>query len=52
MRWVTVQKSRRMVPAESSADIELTAMAAFCAVPPKSVTKKRAVSMKMGLPGG
>ena len=51
-RCVTVQNSSKMVAALSSADIELTAMAAVCAPPPKMVTKNRAVSMNIGLPGG
>ena len=51
-RWVMVQNSSRIVAALSSADMELTATAAPVMSPPKSVTKKRAASMKMGLPGG
>ncbi len=51
-RWVTVQKSSRMVAALRRADMLLTATAAMLMLPPKRVTKKRAASMKMGLPGG
>ena len=41
-----------MVPADRSADMELTISAAFDMSPPAKFTKKRAASMKMGLPGG
>jgi len=47
-----VQNNSNIVPADSSADIELTAIAAVCAPPPNSVTKNRAVSINIGLPGG
>ncbi len=47
-----LQNIRRIVAALSSADMQFTASAAVLMAPPKRVTKKRAVSMNMGLPGG
>ncbi len=47
-----VQNSNSIVPAESSADMELTIRAALVMSPPAKLTKNRAASMKMGLPGG
>ncbi len=51
VRWVIVQNSSSMVAALRSADMLFTATAAL-PMPPKMVMKKRAASMKMGLPGG
>ncbi len=41
-----------MVPADRSADMELTISAALLISPAAKFTKKRAASMKIGLPGG
>ncbi len=51
-RCVIVQKSRSMVAADRSADIELTIRATLVTSPKAKLTKKRAASMKIGLPGG
>ena len=51
-RWVMVQNSSRMVAALSRADIELTIKAILEMSPPAKLTKNRAASMNIGLPGG
>ena len=51
-RCVMVQKSSRMVPALSSPDMALTIRATFVGSPNAKLAKKRAASMKIGLPGG
>ena len=51
-RCVIVQNNSKIVAALSRADMALTAIAAWAAVPPNRVMKNRAHSMKMGLPGG